>query len=100
MSISFNGCYFGGNSTGIKNHYEISLESADLGRIESELGAIKKTLEKASPEYQAVEKLETAAKNRDRKSFAAYIGEFAGQFTSGALANLAGAYLSTLLQLG
>ena len=57
-------------------------------------------LKEGSPEFQAADTLERGSKARDWSAICSAIGKFASQFTSAALAHLAGACLSQLFHLG
>lgn len=82
----------------VRNLYEAP-KTVDFERIEKELQEIKTHLVKGSPEFQVVETIEKSSKAHDFGAICSSIGNFTSQFTSAALANLAGAYLSQLLGL-
>ena len=86
------------DSSVIRNLYEAP-EIVDYARIEEELQAIKKNLEKESQEYQIVETLEQNSKAHSWEAICATIKDFMLQFSSATLANLAGSYLSQRLGL-
>lgn len=83
----------------IRNLYE-SPKAADFEQIEKELQEIKAGLKEGSPEFQVVDTLERGSKAHDWGAICSAIGRFASQFTSATLANLAGACLSHLFNLG
>lgn len=74
--------------------------AVDFRRIEKELQEIKTKLQQGSPEFQAVEVLEESSRTHNWSAICSAIGRFTSQFSSAALANLVGAYLSQLLKLG
>ena len=97
-NITVTGSTFNDNASVVQNLYEAS-ESIDYSQIEKELQAIKDKLEKGSQEYQVVEVLEQNSKAHSWEAICATIKAFAFQFSSAALANLAGSYLSQRLGL-
>ena len=89
---------FNDNSSVFRDLHEAP-ESIDYARIEEELHAIKKGLEKESQAYRMVETLEQDSKAHRWDAICATIKTFAVQFSNATLANLAGSYLSKLLGL-
>ena len=102
LNITVDHSTFTGNSSVIRNlNLSDAPESADIDfdRIIRELQEIKAGLRSSTIDFQVVDKLEKASRKRDWRELRSAAGKFASQFTTAALANLAGAYLSGLLGL-
>lgn len=90
---------FNNEASVVRNVYEAP-KDVDFEQIEKELQEIKTSLKIGSPEFQAVDILERGSKAHDWGAICSAISKFTSQFTGATLANLAGSYLSHLLNLG
>lgn len=100
LNITVNNSTFNGKSSVIRNLYDAPESGEiDFDRIIKELQEIKAGLRSDTIDFQVVDKLEKTSRKRNWKELRSVAGNFASQFTSAALANLTGAYLSHLLGL-
>lgn len=80
------------NIFGVYNEYQLG--GMDL---KQELAAIKAKVAAGSPEYQAVDTLEQAAKHGSWQSFRQAVAQYAAVFSTTTFANLASAGLLALI---
>lgn len=97
VNIEIKDCTFNDNAKAIHSIYEIS--NNDFRQIEKELQDIKATLKQGTLQYNAVTELQNGVNQRNVNSINSSIKQFANQFSSATLANLAGACLSKLIGL-
>lgn len=94
---------FDGGASVVRNLYEApkdeALKEVDFEQIVKELQEIKIRLQEGSQEFLVVDTLEKSSKDHNLSGISSAICGFASQFTSSALANLAGVYLSHLFNL-
>jgi len=79
---------------------DLDEDDVDFELITEELQTNKAGFRRGSLELQAVETLEKASKAHNWEAIRSALGQFAAQFTSATLIQVAGRYLSGLLGLG